>query len=201
MHGRGPEPDYPDPFADGLPVLAGRRVRLRPPGPADVPDLLALFGDANALRYWSHGPLPDLAAARVYYDGMVSGLAERRLFQWAVTAGDDRLVGTVTLVGWDRANRRAEVGFIVLPSRQGRGLATDAVAAVLAWAFGPMGLHRVEADVEPPNAASLRVLDRLGFRREGLFRERWWTRGRWTDSVMLGLLADDFGGDRARPAD
>ena len=196
MHGRGPEPEYDDPFADGLPTLDGARVRLRAARPGDVPDLLAVFGDARALRYWSHGPLPDLAAARTYYDGMVSGLAERRLFQWAVTLpADDRLVGTVTLVNWDRANRRAEIGFIVRPSHQGRGLAADAVRAVLAWAFGPMGLHRVEADVEPPNAASLALLERLGFRREGLFRERWWTRGRWTDSVMLGLLASDVAAD------
>ena len=199
MRGRGPDPaPAVDPFADGLPTLDGARVRLRPPRPADVPDLLALFGDAEALRYWSHGPLADLAAAQRYYRGMVAGLDARTLFQWAVTPpGEDRLVGTVTLVDWDRANRRAEIGFILHPSHQGRGLASDAVRAALAWAFGPMGLHRVEADVEPPNAASLRLLERLGFRREGLFRERWWTRGRWTDSVMLGLLADDVPGGAA----
>ena len=194
MRGRGPDPvSDADPFADGLPTLDGARVRLRPPREADVPDLFVVFGDAHALRYWSHGPLADLAAARRYYDGMVSGLADRALFQWAVTLPtEDRLVGTVTLADWDRANRRAEVGFILHPSRQGQGLASDAVRTALAWAFGPMGLHRVEADVEPPNAASLRLLERLGFQREGLFRERWWTRGRWTDSVMLDLLADDL---------
>ena len=124
---------------------------------------------------------------------MVSGLDDRALFQWAVALpADDRLVGTVTLVDWDRTNRRAEIGFILHPSHQGRGLASDAVRTALEWAFGPMGLHRVEADVEPANVASLRLLERLGFRREGLSRERWWTRGRWTDSVMPGLLADDL---------
>lgn len=194
MRGRGPDLTHDaDPFAGGLPVLDGDRVRLRQPREADVPDLFAVFGDAETLRYWSHGPLADLAAARRYYDGIVSGLADRALFQWAVTAGDDRLVGTVTLVDWDRANRRAEIGFVLHPSQHGKGLAADAVRTVLAWAFGPMGLHRVEADVEPPNAPSLRLLERVGFQREGLFRERWWTRGRWADSVMLGLLADDFG--------
>ena len=55
-----------------------------------------------------------------------------------------------------------------------------------------MEVHRVEADVEPPNAASLRLLERLEFEREGHFRQRWWTRGRWTDSVMLGLLTDQL---------
>ena len=199
MRGRGPDSTAEsDPFEGGLPVLHGRRVRLRPPVAADVPDLFSIFGDAETLRYWSHGPLADLAAAERYYQGMVSGLRDRALFQWAVTLPDeDRLVGTVTLVDWDRANRRAEIGFILHPSRQGRGLASDAVREVLTWAFGPMDLHRVEADVEPPNTASLRLLERVGFQREGLFRERWWTRGRWTDSVMLGLLAGDFPGGLA----
>lgn len=197
MRGRGPDPVHDsDPFADGLPTLGGARVRLRQPTEADVPDLFTIFGDAETLRYWSHGPLADLDAARAYYDGIVSGLADRRLFQWAITEGDnDCLVGTVTLVDWDRANRRCEIGFVLHPSVWGRGLATGAVHTVIGWARDAMNLHRVEADVEPPNTASLKLLERLGFQREGLFRDRWWTRGRWTDSVMLGLLTADLAPD------
>ena len=196
MRGRGPAPPIEnDPFTGGLPPLVGERVRLRPPREADLADLLAVFGDAETLRYWSHGPLADLAAARTYFEGIESGLRDRTLFQWAVTEPEaDRLVGTVTLADWDRANRRAEIGFILHPDRWGRGLATDATRTVLRFGFGPMGLHRVEADVDPENHASLRLLERLGFEREGVCRQRWFTFGRWTDSVMLGLLADEFGG-------
>lgn len=194
MRGRGPEaPIENDPFTDGLPTLDGARVRLRQPREGDLPDLLAVFGDAETLRYWSHGPLADLAAARTYFEGIESGLHDRTLFQWAVTEPDaDRLVGTVTLCDWDRANCRAEVGFILHPGRQGRGLATDAVRAALRFGFGPMRLHRVEADVDPANEGSLRLLKRLGFEQEGLFRERWFTFGSWKDSAMFGLLAADF---------
>ncbi|MDT0632126.1 GNAT family N-acetyltransferase [Rubrivirga sp. S365] len=196
MRGRGPAPPPgPDPFADGLPPLDGDRVRLRAPRPADAADVLAVFGDAGHLRYWSHGPLADLDAARAYVDGIGAGWRERRLFQWAVTEPpDDRLVGTVTLVDWDREHRRAEVGFILHPAYAGRGLATDAVRTALRFAVGAMDLHRVEADVDPENAASLRLLERLGFRREGVLRERWFTFGTWKDSVVLGLLAADLAG-------
>ena len=198
MRGRGPAPPPgPDPFVGGLPTLDGARVRLRAPRAGDAADVLAVFGDAGHLRYWSHGPLADLDAARAYVDGIGAGWRERRLFQWAVTEPPaDRLLGTVTLVGWDREHRRAEVGFIVHPAQAGRGLATDAVRTALRFAFGPMGLHRVEADVDPDNAASLRVLERLGFRREGLLRERWFTFGRWKDTVLLGLLAADLADGR-----
>ena len=108
MRGRGRDVSGPDPFAGGLPTLAGRAVALRQPRAADVPALFAIFGDAETLRYWSHGPLPNLDAARAYYDGIVSGLADRTLFQWAITAADDRLVGTVTLVNWDRATPKGQ---------------------------------------------------------------------------------------------
>jgi RimJ/RimL family protein N-acetyltransferase len=57
-----------------------------------------------------------------------------------------------------------------------------------------MALHRVEADVDPENGASIRLLERLGFQREGYFRERWFTFGSWKDSAMYGLLASDLTG-------
>ncbi|HSM68108.1 MAG TPA: GNAT family protein, partial [Xanthomonadales bacterium] len=59
-------------------------------------------------------------------------------------------------------------------------------------AFNGMGLHRLEADTDPANTGSLRLLERLGFQREGLFRQRWRVYGQWQDSVMLGLLKPDW---------
>ncbi|MEM6286203.1 MAG: GNAT family protein [Bacteroidota bacterium] len=186
----------PDPFASGLPALRGDRVALRAITEADDPDLLAVFGRGDHLRYWSHAPLADLDAAREYREGIEAGTADRSFFQWAITeAGDTdgRLVGTTTLGSWDRDNRHAEIGFIVRPDVQGRGIATDAVRTVLRFGFAEMGLHRVEADVDPENAGSMRLLKRLGFQREGLFRERWFTWfGERKDSAMFGLLARDF---------
>ena len=102
------------------------------------------------------------------------------------------MMGTVTLAGRDRDNRRAEIGFILAREFWGRGLATEAVRRALAFAFGEMDLHRVEADVDPANEASLILLERLGFRREGVLRDRWFTFGSWKDSVMLGVLAGDW---------
>lgn len=184
----------PDPFALGLPTLRGDRVRLRPVTEADEADLLAVFGDGRHLRFWSHGPLDGLDAARAYRESIEAGMRDRSLFQWAITeAGDDRLVGTTTLASWDRGNRRAEIGFIVRPEVQRRGVASDAVRTALRFGFSEMGLHRVEADVDPENAGSIRLLERLGFQREGHFHERWFTWFEaWKDSAMFGLLARDF---------
>ena len=190
MHPLASEPD----LADGLPTLDGERVRLRAVRSSDDADLVAVFGDAAHLRFWSHGPLADLDAARRYREGIEAGTRDRTFFQWAVTVPpDDDLVGTVTLASWDRANRRAEVGFIVEPGHEGQGLASDAARTALRFGVERMGLHRVEADVDPENAGSIRLLERLGFRYEGLLRDRWFTFGEWKDSAIYGLLADDLG--------
>ena len=186
----------PDPFRHGLPVLDAGRVRLRAPrqpeadGGADLDALWAVFSDAETLRYWSHEPFEMRAQAAAYLADIGRGCAERTRFQWAVVdRATDALLGTVTLDAWDRRHRRAEIGFLLGRAHWGRGLAAEAVRAVLAFAFTEMGLHRVEADVDPENGASLRLLARLGFREEGRLAERWFTFGAWRDSVVLGLLA------------
>lgn len=183
----------PDPFADGLPTLNASRLCLRQLGDRDVPGLQAIFGDPEYLRYWSHGPLEGLEAATDYLDRIVSGWRDRTFFQWGIEEMASRqLVGTVTLGSWDHANRHAEIGFILRPSHTGLGLASEAVRTALVFGFGPMGLHRVEADVDPENEASVRLLERIGFQREGLLRDRWFTFfGEWKDSLILGLLADE----------
>lgn len=199
---RLPESSVPDPFADGLPTLDAERVCLRMPVPADVPDLLCVFGDPEAMRYWSHEPLADLATARRYSDGIETGWRDRELFQRAITVpSDDHLVGTVTVLAWDRAHRRAEIGFMLERGHWGQGLAGEAVRAVLDFTFAAdgMDLHRVEADVDPANEASLALLHRLGFRDEGRLRDRWFTYGRWSDSILLGLLRSDYEGGVSEP--
>jgi len=182
-----------DLFVNGLPTLESERLRLRHPVPSDADALLDVFSDAKVLRYWSHGPLANLDAARTYLANMETGWREGRSFRWAIANREtDRLIGTATLLSWSQDNRRAEIGFVMHPDYHGRGLATEAVRTMLAFGFGPMNLHRVEADVDPENAGSLRLLERIGFQREGFLRQRWFTFGTWKDTVLLGLLASDF---------
>jgi RimJ/RimL family protein N-acetyltransferase len=92
----------------------------------------------------------------------------------------------------DAANRRAEVGFGLCSEFWRQGYMREALAALVRFAFGTLGLRRLEADVDPRNENSLRLLDRLGFRREGLLRERWNVGDEIQDSAFLGLLAGEW---------
>lgn len=181
-----------------MPPLAGGRVVLRPIDEADAPALLSIFGDPEVVRYWSRPPLADLAAAGGFLDEMQEDFFRRRGFHWGIAevppdpsrAGP--LIGTCKLGALSFRHRRAEVGFLLRRDRWGKGLAADALAVLFAFCFGRLGLHRLEADVDPENARSLRLLEKLGFQREGRLRERWQTQGDARDGIFLGLLRPDW---------
>lgn len=114
---------------------------------------------------------------------------------------DGRLAGQVMIGNIVREPLlSAYVGYWCDAAVTGRGVATAAVALAVDHCFGPVGLHRVEATVRPENAASLRVLDKLGFRREGLLRRYLEVDGAWRDHVCLAMTAEEVppGGLRGR---
>jgi len=180
---------------DRLPTLDAGRVRLRWLTDADVKVLFAIFGDPEVTRYWGFAVLPDLAAADALLADVHRGFRAGTLFQWGVEAAGGPLVGTCTLAGLDRANRRAELGFALGRAHWGRGYMASALPAVLEFAFTKLGLGRLVADTDPRNVASIRALERLGFRREGVLREHYLIQGEPQDAVVYGLLRTEWARD------
>ena len=188
------------PGADHLPTIATARLRLRALGPADVPALFAVFGDPAVCRYWSRPALADLDAAAALHEEVARHFAARSLFQWGIAdAGTDAVLGTCTLAALSPEHRRAEVGFALARAAWGRGYMGEVLPALLAFAFETLALHRVEADVDPRNAPSIRALERAGFAREGLQRERYLLLGEWQDAVLYALLRRDWAARGATP--
>jgi aminoglycoside 6'-N-acetyltransferase len=114
-------------------------------------------------------------------------------FQLAVTeTGSGVLVGDIG-VGPDGDDPRlARIGFTVAPAHQGRGFATEAVTAVLDHLFRARGKHRVAADCDVRNTASVALLERVGMRREAHHLASAWWKGEWTDGYVYAVLADEW---------
>lgn len=181
-----------DPWAHGLPTLPARRVHLRAMRADDAPSLLAIYGDPLVARWGFDPPMKTMEDALALVLSCARLAAERTLFHWGMAqVEDDVIIGHTTLFQLDRENRRCEIGYSLRRDLWGRGLATEAVGRVIDFAFDRLDLRRIEADVDPRNEGSLRVLAKLGFVKEGLFRERWEKDGELEDSVMLGLLRRD----------
>ena len=171
------------------PVLTTSRLRLRPLIAGDGPALFSIFSDEAVVRYWSRGAWTDMAQAdemlaaamRDYADG--SGLR-----YGIVLSATDELIGVASLFAFNRDNRRCEVGYVLGRRYWGQGYASEALVPVLEHAFGALGMNRIEADIDPQNIASGRVLEKLAFRMEGLMPERWIVRGEKADTAYYGLL-------------
>lgn len=178
---------------DRLPTLEAQRVRLRWLTEADVPALYELFSHPDVTRYWSWPAYTDIRQAEALLAEIHDDYRQRRLFQWGVADREtDRVIGTVTLWKVDEDNQRAEIGFALARDRWGQGVMLETLRLFLAWCFDELGFRRIEADVDPGNAGSLRLLEGLGFNREGFLRERWSTADGIQDSVFLGLLAREL---------
>ena len=186
----------------GVPVLETPRVRLRRYRADDAHAMYALYSDPVVMRYWSFPPWVELAQARTYLDRALAGMDSGEIFPWAIADRDsDRLIGALTLFSLHAEQLRAEIGYSLSPEFQGRGLAAEALRLGLAHAFDALGLLRVEADIDPRNNASWRLLERLGFQREGLLRKRWRVNGEVCDTAFYGLLVEEFVRGEAALAD
>jgi len=120
-------------------------------------------------------------------------LREEDLYVWVIADREsDRLIGNVALFALNREQKHAEIGYSLMPDFQGRGLAQEAVRMALAFAFDALGMERIEADIDPRNAPSCRLVERLGFQREGYLRERWRVNGEICDAAFYGLLRREF---------
>ena len=128
-----------------------------------------------------------------YLHSVETGFRDGTLFQWGLARNEDDLViGTCTLCRIDIMNRRAELGYALGFPFWGNGFMGEALGVLLSHAFNGLRIHRMEADVDPRNAASIKTLERLGFQREGLLRERWLVGGETQDSLLYGLLRTDW---------
>ena len=175
-----------------LPVLETGRIRLRPLRMDDAPEAFAMFSDADITRYWSFQAWTDPAQADAWLAERI-GWGPPSVYGWAMAdRASDAFIGTTALFSLSGPLHRAELGYSLMPSRQGTGLATEAVRCALDFAFDVLGLERVEADVDPRNEASCRLAERLGFQREGLLRNRWRVGGEFADSILYGLLREEY---------
>ncbi|WP_288380385.1 GNAT family N-acetyltransferase [uncultured Massilia sp.] len=171
------------------PILTTDRLTLRPLTRSDADDLYAVFSDPAVMRYWSAEPWTSVASAEKAISQALDAYRDASEVRFGVElAQSGILVGTVNLHHFFGQNRRCELGYALGSAWWGKAYATEALSAALDYGFHELRLNRVEADIDPRNAASAAVLERLGFRKEGYMPERWFVHGQMADTVNYGLL-------------
>jgi RimJ/RimL family protein N-acetyltransferase len=169
------------------------RLRLRPLTGGDGKAFFDIFSDPETMQYWSGSPVSDQAEADALLKREFELSGAGNFVTWGITLPQtNRVIGKFTLFQFSEQNRRAEVGYILARRYWGQGYMSEVMHCLIDYSFGALGLHRLEADTDPANTGSLALLKKFGFIPEGLFRQRWLIGGQWMDSVMLGLLREDY---------
>ncbi|MQA80634.1 MAG: GNAT family N-acetyltransferase [Streptosporangiales bacterium] len=175
--------------------LRTERLELRPFTPGDLAGLHAIHSRPEVVRYLYWEPY-DEEATRISLE------RKRRrsvlidsgdsLSLAAVRVDDGMLVGDATFIWRSEAMRQGEIGYVLHPDAFGRGYATEIGAELLRFGFEDVGLHRIAGRLDGRNAASARVLEKLGMRREAHLVQNEIVKGEWTDEVIYGVLADEW---------
>jgi len=185
--------------------LDTERLVLRASDPAHAAEVAAFY-TRNRVAHapWSPPPSPTLFTATGQQQrllGAAMAEADGSQVGWwlSLREAPDRIVGQLRFSQVSRGPfYSAMLGYSLDSACEGRGLMHEALVAALADAFGPrVALHRVQANARPENARSLRLLDRLGFEREGYARQYLFIDGAWRDHVLTALRAPDWPVDRA----
>jgi ribosomal-protein-alanine N-acetyltransferase len=173
------------------PILSTPRLRLRQFRAEDADAIHACLADPKAMRFWNQP---------VHTKRIETERAVRRFIDctpsyyrfWAVAdAATDRCLGMVNYHDGHIRSRRAAIGYIIDPACQRQGIATEAVAAMLDFCFDELGMHRIQAFIDPDNTASRRLVEKFGFRCEGLLRDNLRVNDVWRNDMLYALLATD----------
>ena len=175
-----------------IPRLVGERISLRAYRDDDADALFALYGDPEVTRYWSHEPWTNRQQVVAHFERMRGERETSEFYPWAIASNaDDGLIGTVALYEIDRTHRRGMIGYSLSPSAQGHGYAHEALRLMIGFAWTTLDMQRLEADTDPDNGPSRRLLENLGFLQEGSMRKRWFVHDAWHDTSWYGLLRED----------
>jgi ribosomal-protein-alanine N-acetyltransferase len=166
------------------------KVRIRPPVPEDEAEFVERVRASRSLHA-SWTDLPDTPAR--FAELLTRADAPTDAVFLIARADDGAIAGIAHLSQMFLGNfRSAYLGYSAFVPFDGKGYMTEGLRLVLREAFGPLGLHRVEANVQPDNERSIALVERLGFRREGFSPRYLKIAGRWRDHVRYAILAEEL---------
>ncbi len=176
-----------------FPVINSKKLLLRQVDKSDVNEIFFLRSDERVMRYLDKAPAESLDDAYEFIKKISELENSADAVTWAITlTRNSKLIGTICLWNIQKEHYRAEIGYNLHPDYWGKGIMNEAVLEVINYGFNVMKLHSIEANVNPGNAASIKLLERNNFTREAYFKENYYYNGNFLDSAIYSLLVSDY---------
>jgi RimJ/RimL family protein N-acetyltransferase len=174
--------------------LRGPRLVLRDLGRDDLPAIHAYGSEPDVVRFQPWGPnTPE--DSRAYLRAILEAADEDPRTDYTLGVelpGDPSLLGNAAVKVHNREHAQAELSYVLHPRAWGQGYATEAAQILAGFAFDQLSMHRLFSTVDPRNAASVRVLEKLGMTREGHLRDTMRIRDGWRDSLIYSILEPEW---------
>ena len=180
------------PNFDPFPVLFTERLTLRQISTDDANEVFSLRSDENVMRYLDRPRAKSTEDALQLIQKIIDGIVNNDGITWGIVLKDhDKLIGTVGYWRIMKDDYRAEIGYMIAASFHGKGLMQEAISVVINYGFSVLKLHSIEANVNPQNLSSIKLLERNHFSREAYFRENYYFEGKFLDTAIYSLLTHD----------
>lgn len=177
------------PFIAPEPIESAR-LCVRPLQESDLPSVMAIYSDAEVVKHLGHAPWQAMADAEAWFARISKQQTAGSALEFVIIEKPTgKVIGRCGLFDYDADNAQASLGYILDRSYWRQGYMREALTSLIDSAFNEMGLRRLEAKVEAPNAASSALLRRLGFTKEGTLRARWVSPEGTSDAEVFGLLS------------
>lgn len=171
--------------SDPFPELHTERLQLDRLSETDLPELFLHRSDPKNMRFIHRDLAKDISEINALFEKIQGAYENKEGIAWSVRLKERReLTGTIVFHNVKQEHFRAEIGYLLHHPWWSRGIASEAVAAVMKYGFGQLCLHTIEAVINPSNAASRRVLTKNGFVKEGFFKENYFYNGKFYDSEV-----------------
>ena len=174
-----------------FPTLETDRLILREHTLGDAKTWFELRHNPDVMQYIDRDSPKDIAEVEDYINGLITGFEQGESMGWAIALKDNptQMIGNVVFWRMDFPNYRAEIGYLINPAHWRKGLVSEALTEIIAFAFEEMKLHSIEANINPQNEASRRLLLKQGFVKEAYFREDYYFNGKFLDSEIYSLIS------------
>jgi len=176
-----------------FPILESERLIFRAIRDTDVNEIFALRSNPELMQYIPRPMVTNLEEAREHIKMIQDKIDTNEGINWAMTEkGKDKLIALIGFYRTQIEHYRSEIGYMLLPEYQNKGYITEAIQTLLDYGFNKMGLHSVEAIIDPRNSASEKVLQKNGFIKEAHFVENFFFNEEFLDSVHYSILKRNY---------
>lgn len=174
---------------DSFPVLETKRLILREIRSDDVNEIFEIRANEDVMRYFGKDTLKNMKEAEDLINLTSEDFKNREGIRWGITfKNSEKIIGSGGIWRILKPHLRGEIGYELSPQYWKKGIMTEAITEMIRFSFDKMNLHTIEANIDPANFASAKLLEKSGFIKEGHIRESYYRNGAFTDTAVYSII-------------